>query len=145
MLPIWVVPGKLQGKSYTFWLSGSAVCNRAIDSSISSYSEEGQSAFSSHHWAVSSLRQGWMSLHAWLYEQKCYLTPPGLSPLLHIRPGSSALLSKAFQTECFHSQRHLKLQSASKMFSQPLTTFPFSLSLADCDLFITSQLFLNLK
>lgn len=144
-LPAWVVPEQLQGKSCTFWFSDSAVCNRAIDSSVSSYSEEGQSASSSHLWAVSSQRQGWLSLRAWLHRHKCCLTAPGLSPLLHIRPGSSAALNRAFQTQCFHSQRHLKSQSTPKISSQPLRILPFSLSLADCDLFITSQLFLNPK
>lgn len=140
-----MVPEQLQGKSCTFWFSDSAVCNRAIDSRVSSYSEEGQSASSSHLWAVSSQRQGWLSLRAQLHRHKCCLTAPGLSPLLHIRPGSCAALNRAFQTQRFHSQRHLKSQSTPKIFSQPLTILPFSLSLADCDLFITSQLFLNPK
>lgn len=60
-------------------------------------------------------------------------------------PASPAALSKAFQTQCFHSWRRLNSQSTSAFCSQPFTVFPFSLSLADCGLFITSQLFLNLK
>lgn len=108
-------------------------------------SKEQQSASFSRHWAESSQGPGWTRSVLGTVTQSATWFHLALPSCCTQSTASSAVVNKAFQTEHCYSRRQSESQSSSKFFSEAFTVFPLSSSLADCDLFITAQLFLNLE